>query len=79
MNDVFRHYLNKFVVVYIDDIFVYSRSLEKHKTHQRTVLGLLRKNRLNAKASKSVFFKDKVKFLGHLVTKDGVKTDPQKC
>ena len=79
MNDVFRPYLDKFVLVYIDDILVYSKTLEEHEENLRTVLNLLRENQLFAKASKSEFFQEEVEFLGHIVTQKGVKTDPKKC
>ena len=75
MNNIFRLYLDKFVIVYIDDILVFSRSLAEHGEHLRTVLNVLRENRLFAKASKSEFFKDEVEFLGHVVTRIGLCVD----
>ena len=65
MNRVFSPYLNKFVIVFIDDILVYSGNLEEHAEHLRTVLQILRERQLYAKFSKCQFWLDKVAFLGH--------------
>ncbi|MEW5311153.1 MAG: hypothetical protein WDW38_002891 [Sanguina aurantia] len=76
MNDIFREYLDKFVVVYLDDILVYSKTEEEHAQHLRLVLEALRQNELYAKASKCEFFLSSVKYLGHIVGADGIKMDP---
>ena len=76
MNRVFRPYVDQFVVVFIDDILVYSKSMEEHVYHLRTVLQILRKNQLYAKFSKCDFSTESVSFLGHVVTKDGIQVDP---
>ncbi|GKU98441.1 hypothetical protein SLEP1_g11449 [Rubroshorea leprosula] len=78
MNRVFSQYLDKFVVVFIDDILVYSSSHAFHEKHLRTVLETLRSERLFAKFKKCEFWLDNVAFLGHVVTKDGISVDPQK-
>lgn len=78
MNDVFRPLLDKCVIVYLDDILVYSRTPEEHVHHLRQVLGLLRQHKLFAKLSKCAFYLPEVNFLGHIVGEDGIKTDPCK-
>ena len=76
MKAVFDH-LN-YVLVYLDDILIFSRSHEEHERHLAEVLGLLRKHRLFAKLSKCSFFGREVKFLGHIVSGDGIRADPDK-
>jgi hypothetical protein len=78
MNRVFKPFLDKFVIVFIDDILVYSKSEEEHAQHLRMVLQKLREHQLYAKLSKCDFWLDKVHFLGHVVTKDGISVDPKK-
>ncbi|XP_019197027.1 PREDICTED: uncharacterized protein LOC109190881 [Ipomoea nil] len=78
MNHVFRPYLDEFVIVFIDDILVYSRDPVEHESHLRTVLQTLREKQLYAKLSKCDFWKDSVAFLGHLIAKDGISVDPAK-
>ncbi|GKV34371.1 hypothetical protein SLEP1_g42748 [Rubroshorea leprosula] len=78
MNRVFGKYLDQFVVVFIDDILIYSSSRTLHEKHLRTVLETLRRERLFAKFKKCEFWLDNVAFLGHVVTKDGISVDPQK-
>ena len=68
----------QFVVVFIDDILVYLKSMEEHIYHLRTILQILRENQLYAKFSKYDFWTESVSFLGHVVTKDGIQVDPQK-
>ncbi|CAM8959786.1 unnamed protein product [Rhodiola kirilowii] len=75
MNQVFKPWLRKFVVVFFDDILVYNRTLEKHMGHLRTVFADLRKDQLYANMKKCLFGKDRVEYLGHLVSKDGVSVD----
>ena len=77
MNRVFSPYLNKFVIVFIDDILVYSGSLEEHTEHLRTILSILRECQLYAKFSKCQFLLDKVSFLGHVILVEGISVDPQ--
>ncbi|XP_031099729.1 uncharacterized protein LOC116003930 [Ipomoea triloba] len=78
MNRVFRPYLDEFVIVFIDDILVYSQNPKEHEDHLRIVLQTLRENQLYAKLSKCDFWKDSVAFLGHIVTKEGISVDPAK-
>jgi hypothetical protein len=78
MNKVFMEYLDKFVMVFIDDIFVYSRSEEEHKEHLHLALQKLWENRLYAKLSKCEFWMKQVAFLGHIISKGGISMDPSK-
>ncbi|WMV18783.1 hypothetical protein MTR67_012168 [Solanum verrucosum] len=78
MNGIFKSYLDLFVIVFIDDILIYSKSMKEHEEHLRIVMGLLRENRLYAKFSKCEFWLDSVSFPGHVVSKDGVMVDPTK-
>nr|GFC19863.1 DNA/RNA polymerases superfamily protein [Tanacetum cinerariifolium] len=70
-NRVFHKYLDKFVIVFIDDILVYSKTREEHEDHLRIVLEILRQKKLNAKFSKCDFWLGQVAFLGHIVSLDG--------
>ena len=67
MNRVFQNYLDKFVIVFIDDILVYSRGKEEHKEHLRVVLQTLRNEQLFTKLSKCEFWLDQIIFLGHVI------------
>ena len=78
MNRVFRPYVDQFVVVFIDNILVYSKDRESHDTHLQVVLENLRKEQLYAKLSKCEFWMDEVSFLGHIVSKEGIRVDPKK-
>jgi RNase H-like domain found in reverse transcriptase/Reverse transcriptase (RNA-dependent DNA polymerase)/Integrase zinc binding domain/Retroviral aspartyl protease/Chromo (CHRromatin Organisation MOdifier) domain len=78
MNHILNPYLDKFVVAYLDDVLVYSRTLEEHREHVRLVLDKFREYKLYAKESKCEFFKREVKFLGFIVGAEGVKVDPLK-
>ena len=78
MNKVFMDELDKFVVVFIDDILIYSKSAEEHEQHLRVVLEKLRAHNLYAKFSKCKFWLEKVAFLGHILTAEGVAVDPEK-
>ena len=78
MNRVFRNYQDKFVIVFIDDILVYSRSKEEHEEHLRTVLQTLRREQLFAKLSKCEFWLNRIVFLGHLISAEGVYVNPKK-
>jgi hypothetical protein len=75
MNKVFMEYLDKFIVVFIDDILVYSRCEEEHL---RLALQMLRENRLYTKLSKCEFWMKQVAFLGHVISKGGISVDPSK-
>ncbi|KAI4310675.1 hypothetical protein MLD38_035634 [Melastoma candidum] len=78
INQVFRPYLDHFVVVFIDDILVYSKSREEHREHLAIVLQTLRENKLYAKLSKCEFWLENVAFLGHVISAAGVEVDPSK-
>ena len=78
MNRIFQPYLDQFVIVFIDDILIYSGSKEDHEEHLRVVLQILRENQLYAKFSKCQFWLDSVAFLGHVILAEGVYVDPQK-
>jgi hypothetical protein len=78
MNRVCGPYLDKFVIVFIDDILIYSRSKEEHGEHLRLILELLRKKKLYAKFSKCEFWIPEMKFLGHGVSHEGTHVDPPK-
>ena len=73
---VFREFLNKFVVVFVDDILIFSRSKEEHPLHLTEVLETLRAHQLKAKFSKCHFWMKEVRFLRHVVSKEGIAVDP---
>ena len=75
MNHVSRSFLDRFFVVFIDDILVYSKDREDHDTHLRVVLETLRKEQLYEKMSKCEFWLKEVSFLGHVVSEEGNKVD----
>ena len=78
MNRVFQPYLDRFVIVFIDDILVYSGSPDEHSEHMRIGLQTLREHKLYAKLSKCQFWLDRVVFLGHVISVEGVSVDPHK-
>ncbi|GJY29288.1 putative reverse transcriptase domain-containing protein, partial [Tanacetum coccineum] len=78
MNRVCKPYLDKFVIVFIDDILIYSKNKEEHDKHLKTILDLLRSEKLYAKFSKCDFWLDSVQFLGHVIDSNGVHVDPAK-
>jgi hypothetical protein len=78
MNKVFMEYLDRFVVVFIDDILIYSKSESDHEEHLRLVLQKLRDNQLYAKFSKCEFWIGEVPFLGHVISNGGISVDPAK-
>jgi hypothetical protein len=78
MNSVFMQELDKFIVVFIDDILIYSKNPEDHAKHLHVVLRRLRDHHLYAKFSKCEFWLDTVKFLGHTISSDGISVDPSK-
>ncbi|GJR46615.1 putative reverse transcriptase domain-containing protein [Tanacetum coccineum] len=78
MNLVCKPYLDKFVIVFIDDILIYSKMKEDHENHLRLMLDLLRKEKLYAKFSKYEFWLQEVHFLGHVVNHEGIHVDPSK-
>ena len=78
MNQVFKPFLRQFVLVFFDDILVYSKSLAQHVIHLRKVLEILATNKSYAKKSKCMFACKEVEYLGHVITAEGVHTDPKK-
>ena len=78
MHRIFQPYLDQFVVVFVDDILIYSQSEWEHEYHLRNVLQLLRDHQLFAKFSKCEFWLTEVRFLGHVVSASGVLVDPEK-
>src|SRR5512132_2944518 len=79
MNKGFMEFLDKFVIVFIDDILVYSKNEEEHKEHLRLVLGKLREHQLYAKFSQCEFWLKEVGFLGHVISGAGIALDPTKA
>ncbi|XP_071906044.1 uncharacterized protein [Coffea arabica] len=75
---IFKKYLDQFVVVFIDDILIYSKTQEEHVKHLEIVLQILREHKLYAKFSKCEFWLEEISFLGHKVSKDGIAVDPAK-
>ena len=78
MNKVFMEFLDKFIVVFIDDILVYSKNEEEHKEHLRLVLGKLREHQLYTKFSKCEFWLKEVGFLGHVISREEIAINPTK-
>lgn len=78
MNRIFAKYIDQFVVVYLDDVLVFSRNAADHEEHLRLVLELLRKEQLFARLEKCVFNKPEALYLGHIVSRAGVRVDPRK-
>ncbi|KAJ9521648.1 hypothetical protein QJQ45_008994 [Haematococcus lacustris] len=78
MNDIFRQELDDCVIVYLDDILIFSRTQEEHAQHLRRVLSLLQQHKLYAKLSKCEFGLSQTEFLGHIITSTGIACDPKK-
>eukprot|EP01113_Clastostelium_recurvatum_P034980 TRINITY_DN4817_c0_g2_i2.p1 TRINITY_DN4817_c0_g2~~TRINITY_DN4817_c0_g2_i2.p1 ORF type:complete len:896 (+),score=120.90 TRINITY_DN4817_c0_g2_i2:2313-5000(+) len=78
VNRIFAPFINKFMVVYLDDILVFSKTAEEHVEHVTSMLEVLRANKLYAKRSKCALFQDSIDFLGHIVSGEGIATDPAK-
>ena len=78
MNEVLRSFIGRFVVVYFDDILIYSKSLEDHLDHLRDVFNALRDARLFGNLEKCTFCTNRVAFLGYVVTSQGIEVDPAK-
>ena len=78
MSDLFRKELDEFVLVFFDDILIYLKTEQEHEKHLRRVLDILREAKLYAKKSKCSFFTDKVAYLGYIVSREGLSSDPEK-
>ncbi|GJY89282.1 putative reverse transcriptase domain-containing protein [Tanacetum coccineum] len=78
MNRVYKPFLDKFVIVFINDILIYSKNKKEHEEHLKAVLELLKKEKLYAKFSKCEFWIPKVQFLGHVIDSQGIHVDPTK-
>ncbi|CAA0830790.1 Uncharacterized mitochondrial protein AtMg00860, partial [Striga hermonthica] len=78
MNRVLHPFLDQFVIVFIDDILIYSKSQKEHEEHLRAILSTLRREKLYAKFSKCEFWLQRVAFLGHVITQAGIEVDPSK-
>jgi len=78
MNAIFAKYLRKFVLVFMDDILVYSPTLQDHVEHLKLVFELLKEHQLVAKLSKCTFAQTQLEYLGHIISGQGVSTDPAK-
>lgn len=78
MNSLFKQLLDEFVVVYLDDILVYSKTFQEHLQHLRQVLEILRENKLHAKKEKCEFGLSQMTFVGHVISADGIQVDPVK-
>jgi hypothetical protein len=77
MNGVFKDFMDKFVIVLLDDILIYSKIEEEHEKHLRMVLQVLREHQFYAKLSKCNFYQKKIHYLGHIVSKDGIVVIPE--
>ena len=78
MNRVFHPYIDSFMIVFIDDILVYSKTREEHEEHLRIVLQTVKDRKFYAKLSKCEFWLEKVSFLGHVISQGGIVVDPSK-
>ena len=78
MNKIFQALLDKCVIIYLDDILVYSKNTEEHLQHLEQVFQILRKHQLYAKITKCDFLKKQVEFLGHVVSDKGLAVEPHK-
>ena len=75
--DQLSRYLDKFVLVFLDDILIYSKNEEEHEENFRLTLQFLKKHQLYAKLSKCDFYKERIQYLGHIISKEGISMDPE--
>ena len=78
MNNFFSRYLDKFFLVFLDDILIYSKNEEEHEEQLRLILQLLREHQLYANLSKCDFYRDRIRYLGHIILEEGIYMDPEK-
>src|SRR4051794_1423920 len=78
MNDIFREKLDVYMLIYLDNILIYSSDIKQHLQDLKEVLEILRKNQLYAKLSKCQFLKEEIEYLGFIVSKKGIQVDPKK-
>jgi hypothetical protein len=78
MNGIFRNYLDKFVIVFLNDILIYSMSEEEHEHYLRLVMQVLREHQLYAKLSICSFYQKQIHYLGHIISEQGIAVDPKK-
>lgn len=78
MNEIFSEFLRKFIIVFFDDILVFSQNLEDHVKHLKAVMEVMRKNNLTAKREKCSFQEASLLFLGHIIAGDGIRPDQEK-
>ena len=78
MNNVFSRYLDKFVLAFLNDILIYSKNEEEHEEHLRLTFQLLREHQLYAKLCRCDFYRDRIQYLGHIISKEGIYVDPEK-
>ena len=78
MNRIFRPYIGKFILVYLDDILIFSKSAEEHLKHIRKVLDILRTQKFYARLHKWHFNQTSIKYLGHIISADGIRVNPEK-
>ena len=78
INNVFSRYFDKFVLVSLDDILIYSKNEEEHEEHLRMTLKLLREHKFYAKLRKCDFYKDRIHYLCHIIWEEGISMDPEK-
>ena len=78
MNNIFRSHIVKFVLVYLDDILIYSKTKEDHINHLKTILEILKEHQLYGKLSKCKFLFHNVEYLGHIISENGIQLNPEK-
>ena len=78
MNEIFKKYLRKFVLVFFDDILIYSKNWDEHWIHVEKVLSILRDHKLFVKKEKCQFGQECIHYLGHVISREGVAVDPEK-
>ena len=78
MNNVFSKYLDRFVLVFLDEILIYYKNEEEHEEHMRLTLQLLKEHQLYANLSKCDFYRDIIQYLGHIILEEGISMDPEK-